>query len=117
MLLKLPQEIRNLIYAAVWEDEGLTQHVYLSHGYYTHGRCITNHAAPDTRQVEAANIGQMVERASVEEMNEFSALWARRLASPWGNHWMCEEALDAAGTEDRGHGSPFLAMLLTCRQL
>ena len=51
-LLRLPIEVRVRIYDEVLEEAGRTQHVYVKDGRYTHTACVTDHDAPDERQVE-----------------------------------------------------------------
>lgn len=53
-LLRLPAEVRLRIYDEVFREAGLAQHVYVKDGRYTHTACITDHDAPDERQVEVA---------------------------------------------------------------
>ena len=51
-LLRIPIKVRRRIYDLLWEDAGLTRHIYVKDGRYTHTTCITDHDAEDERQVE-----------------------------------------------------------------
>lgn len=109
-LLRLPIEIRRYIYDDVFEDAGLTQHVYVKDGRYTHTRCITDHDGPDERQVE---VGKIYPR---ENRSFHHPVWSRRLLSSWANHWRCEEAAVAAAEEGPPTPTPFWALLLCCKR-
>ena len=47
--------------------------------------------------------------------------WARRLMSPWGNHYMCEEVRDGRRFSDHpvleARGHTFTGAMLVCRQM
>lgn len=109
-LLRLPIEVRRQIYDDVFEGAGLTQHVYVKDGRYTHTECITDHDAPDERQVEMEMIFPWGDRC----LND--PVWSRRLLSSWANHWRCEEAAVKAAAEGPPSPTAFWGMLLCCKQ-
>ena len=106
-LLRLPIEIRRRIYNHAFEDAGLTRHVYVKKGRYTHTACITDHDAPDERQAEMREIFPMM-RTSLND-----PIWSRRLLSSWSNHWRCEEAATA---RRKPIPTPFMGLLLCCKR-
>jgi hypothetical protein len=109
----LPVEVRQLIYRNAWALSGLTQHIYIANGSYTHCPCLIDHSAPDKRQTMLHHLWP--------ELNGHhyikSADWRRRLLSPWCNHWPCEEAAARNATSEDSLYSPFLPMLLTSRKM
>lgn len=107
VLLRLPVEVRQCIYDKVVTAAGLTQHIYVKDGRYTHTACVTHdHEGRDDRQIELEEIYPK------EEKSYTSPLWSRRLLSSWANHWRCEEA-----AEDSTVLSPFLPLLLCCKRM
>lgn len=111
LLLRLPIEVRRRIYDAVWEEIGLTQHVYVKDGRYTHRACITDHDAPDERQAEIRKI------YPAGESWFHDPVWSRRLLSSWVNHWRCEEAAVEAVSGGLPASTPFLPLLLSCKRV
>lgn len=107
-LLRLPIEVRRQIYEATWEAAGSTRHVYIKDGRYTHTTCITDHDAPDERQIELSKIFKLGSTFLDDPT------WSRRLLSSWVNHWRCEEA---AAAQDTPVPTPFLALLLCCKRM
>ncbi|SPO00284.1 uncharacterized protein DNG_03129 [Cephalotrichum gorgonifer] len=107
--LRLPIEVRSPIYDMVFDQADLVQHVYVKNGRFTHATCITDHDAPDERQIE-------VEEAFPRTETSFNhPVWSRRLLSSWSNHWRCEEAAEAAG--DTPTPMPFWSLLLSCKRM
>jgi hypothetical protein len=110
-LFRLPAEIREAIYLALWRSAGLSQHILVHHGGYTHAQCVTDHEAPDERQEEL----QRLWGAELESWTTVrSELWVRRLDSQWCNHWKCEEKAASRKISTR---DPFLTMLLVCKRM
>lgn len=109
-LLRLPIEVRRQIYDAAWEEAGLTRHIYIKNGCYTHTSCITDHDAEDERQVELWRTFPI--RGTFLD----DPIWSRRLLSSWVNHWRCEEAA-AAAAKGPPVPTPFLALLLCCKRM
>lgn len=110
-LLRLPIEVRVRIYDEVLEEAGRTQHVYVKDGRYTHTACVTDHDAPDERQVEVEKIYNTNKRF----LN--NPVWSRRLLSSWSNHWRCEESAVAATADGPPTPTPFLSLLLSCKRM
>lgn len=109
IFLRLPTEVRLRIYDEVIKEAGLTQHIYVKGGRYTHTACITNEVRDD-RQTEVEKI------YSREEKSLNNPLWSRRLLSSWANHWRCEEAAVAAAAGPPVP-TPFLPLLLCCKRV
>ncbi|KAI0123223.1 hypothetical protein BJ170DRAFT_641226 [Xylariales sp. AK1849] len=109
----LPVEVRQLIYRDVWALSGLTQHIYIVNGSYTHCPCLIDHCAPDERQTELHRLWPELNGRQYIK----SADWWRRLLSPWCNHWPCEEAAARHTTSEDTPCSPILPMLLTSRKM
>lgn len=107
-LVQLPTEIKEMIFREIWKDAGVFQHLILRRGRVIGMKCVTDITAPDELQESCQTTGCTELRDPV--------LW-RRLRSTWGCHWKCEE-LQQSRSKGRGHEwSPFLPMLLICRQL
>ncbi|KAH8681909.1 hypothetical protein BX600DRAFT_447481 [Xylariales sp. PMI_506] len=114
LLERLPLELREQIYMDIWRDAGLTQHIFIHpKGGYTHSTCVTDHHAPDSRQVEIDRFWSS--RAPSGGFLK-DALWNRRLGSTWCNHWSCEELAVSHITNPKPT-SPFLPMLLSCSMM
>jgi hypothetical protein len=106
LLFRLPFELRHPIYEELWTAAGSIQHVLVTEGgKLTHLACVTDHKAPDDRQTE-------IDKIRTDTYQFRNLVWARRLISPWGNHWKCQEAL----ADGRSGPTPFLAMLLACKR-
>lgn len=114
---KLPAEVRQMIYRYVWALSGLTQHIYIANGSYTHCPCIIDHSAPDERQTKLQRLWPELNLGEHTLHCSESAEWRRRLVSPWCNHWPCEEAAACNATSAVRPCSPFLPMLLTSRKM
>lgn len=112
-LLRLSIEIRRRIYDLLWEDAGLTRHIYIKHGRYTHTTCITDHNAEDDRQVE---LWKIYPEPPTTNLYLDDPVWSRRLLSSWVNHWRCEEAATTT-TEATPIPTPFLALLLCSKRM
>ncbi len=127
---QLPPEVRQTIYLELWRSAGLAQHIFLQDGQYAHAPCITKHDVEETQNYfECLGIQKSWDVEVEDGLNK------RRLQSPWCNHWKCEEAILRAQKAE-GFGllgmsennatsarpsplvlSPFLAALLTCKQM
>lgn len=107
--LRLPIEIRRQIYDIVFAEAGFTQHVYIKDYHYAHTTCITDHDAPDERQVE---VGKLY---PPENRSFHHLVKSRRLPSSWANHWRCEAAM-AAMAEGPPTPTPFWSLLLCCKR-
>lgn len=116
LFFRLPVEIRELIYNEIWRTAGLRQHILIRNGYYTHIRCITDHNAPDERQVEVGRLWGTEIRPFTQGLPS-NGLWNRRLNSGWSNHWKCEERAASRSSSTVLDPAPFLPMLLVCKQM
>ncbi len=109
-LFRLPFEIRNLIYLEVWREAGLSQHIVVHHGGYTHTQCVINHDGLDERQTEIRRIVDGSTNPSLRPHDKaFHDVWSRRLGSKWCNHWKCEERAASRGALPKAisaHSSP-----------
>jgi hypothetical protein len=110
----LPNEIRQMVYRELWVDAGLVQHIYIQRGAYTHRKCLIDHRGPDQRQAELQYLWD--EEWKVDSSSCENPIWRRRLVSQWCNHWRCEEAAAMHPTATDVAPSPFMPMLLACRQ-
>lgn len=113
----LPVEVRQLIYQDIWALSGLTQHIYIANGSYTHCPCLIDHNAPDKRQTELDLLWPELPRVGHGDFRSESPEWRRRLLSTWCNHWPCEEAAARNATSEAAPSSSFLPMLLTSRKM
>ncbi|KIL87737.1 hypothetical protein FAVG1_08614 [Fusarium avenaceum] len=107
-LAQLPSEIKELIFQELWHDEGLFQHLTLRRGRVVRMTCATDVTAPDELQRMCEATGSKAIRDPV---------LITRFQSLWGVHWRCEELYQSGAQEEGNQCSPFLPMLLTCRQL
>lgn len=138
-VIKLPREIRNLIYVELWRSCGLRQHVIWhsdqGNPHFCRWPCTTKYQVEDELQQELEVFRNEASVTLGQEMR--NTVYGRRLQSPWINHWACgeraEEAhgLDAINnivTSGRGcwrrkrlHGhdspsrDPYIPMLLSCK--
>lgn len=142
---RLPREIRDAIYLELWGSCGRRQHI-VHHGipadrHFCRWSCSTEYEVQDRRQREIEELRRRLGVALGQEMTgehdpEVKS-YARRLQSPWMNHWACgERAARAYGPEPvrnfATHGlgcwkqsrpdnqrppsrSPYLPMLLSCK--
>ena len=108
--LRLPMDVRRQIYDNVFNDANLTQHVYVKDGRYTHTPCITDHNAPDERQVEIENLFP-IDATCLKD-----PVWSRRLLSSWVNHWRCEEAAVATAAKGALTPTPVWSLLVCCKR-
>lgn len=105
-LMQLPLEIRNAIFQELWNDAGVSQHIVLQDNRrYLRARCVTDHTRPDSLMDECARFNT----SCIED----PLIW-RRLMSSWGPCWKCEELYQST---KQTPWSPFLSMMLACRQL
>jgi hypothetical protein len=116
-LWKLPLELRQRIYKVAWQMDGPARHIFVEGGRFAHAPCVTDHdAAEDERQVTMEKI--WADRNL--DWGTANPRWARRFISTWGDHWKCEEALMGATAAAEGRDpvlTPFLTILLTCKQM
>ncbi|EKJ68805.1 hypothetical protein FPSE_11022 [Fusarium pseudograminearum CS3096] len=104
----LDQELYLSVPTRNLKDAGLSQHLILRDGRFLRMKCVTDVTAPDERQAKC-------ERTGCDEIWD-PELW-RQLESNWGIHWKCEELHQSHQQKDGSRWSPFLAMMLTCREL
>ncbi|KAK7927344.1 hypothetical protein PG985_004342 [Apiospora marii] len=113
-LMRLPLEIRDAILKESWMGAGVSQHLVVRNGHLQHATCVCDHAASDGLTELCFQRGPI--------RFEDGEVWGR-MRSTWGNHWKCEEEFgrSTAGTNGSQDGkvcrSPFLAIMLTCKQL
>ena len=101
---RLHTELRLSVYEAL---RGIGLHVTRNaEGRYTFPSCVADHEAPDCRQIPPPDSRYPV-------LTFEDPVWIRRLASPWGNHWKCEEE----SSRGEAPSIPFLALLLTCKRV
>ncbi|MBE3046711.1 hypothetical protein IMZ48_30100 [Candidatus Bathyarchaeota archaeon] len=111
-LLSLPLEIRREIILHVLSPVP-NLHLYLEDGRPRVSPCL------------GANLGEerfrerTVPREPGAPFADRQGEWARRMNSPWANHWMCEEVRDGKQFPDhpvKGEGGHTFA-LLVCKQM
>ena len=112
-LLSLPPELRReILLHALPPIPGL--HLYLQDGRPRVSPCLGANLGEEAFNDRAAYgpIGALLKGGKIEE-------WARRVSSPWANHWMCEEVRDGKRFADhpveRQEGYTFA--LLVCKQM
>ncbi|KAF4460282.1 hypothetical protein FALBO_12948 [Fusarium albosuccineum] len=108
-LVKLPSEIKEMIFQKLRNDAGIHQHLILRWGRVVGITCVTDVTGPDEVREECAKLT----RSSI---NDNPVLW-KLLASPWGVHWKCQELYQCSSAINNTRPSPFLPLLLSCRQL
>ncbi|KAI1267050.1 hypothetical protein F5Y18DRAFT_355059 [Xylariaceae sp. FL1019] len=122
---RLPLEIREMIYDECFVASGPKQHVFLSpsDGRLTHSPCLLEPGDQDARNDEIQRLmsrqGQNRRGSRSRSSLIVDGQWASRFASPWHEHWRCEEAM-LQGTSDNGRRrrpqTLFLSLLLLCKQ-
>lgn len=115
---RLPREIRDMIYHAMWEVSGRRQHVFET-GTDTalgHFPCVLAPGEKDTRNEDFEALWNRQQERRPRSL-VVDAPWAERMASPWHEHWRCEEAMRASRASGRPTGTLFLPSLLACRRM
>ncbi|KAK8099613.1 uncharacterized protein PG998_012854 [Apiospora kogelbergensis] len=124
-LMRLPREVRDMIFHGLWESGRGAQHLMFQDGRYLRAECLDEHGA-----------GWPVDG---EPDADRDRTLRRRLGMAWGSHWRCERAFVkrahrqqqqqeqgegvAAATTDVTEGiwydpcPTFFAVLLACKQL
>ncbi|KAK7982048.1 hypothetical protein PG988_004286 [Apiospora saccharicola] len=116
---KLPREIRDMVYLAMWDVSGTQQHVFEHEdgsGDVTHFPCILAAGETDSRNDEFETMWHKQQARRPRSLVE-DPVWARRMSSTWNEHWKCEEAMLARMGEGRKSETLFLPSLLTCRRM
>lgn len=119
----LPREIRDMIYAHLWEGPQSRQHVFQREGGgLTHYTCTRPHDSRDDRNREFEKFWNCYRNENPGSAVR-DATWARRMSSTWNEHWCCEEVMldkTKGGRQEEGSNSPrsaFLPCLLSCKQM
>lgn len=122
---RLPLEIRRMIYVEFWHLESpyLKLHIVnqsqITSRYMewrkSSSRCLVeDQNGPDDRFEQfKASMSRVTTRADLERKRD----WIRRIDSLWSLHWMCEEVHNRSLGRAEPGWSPFLPVLLTCRQM
>ncbi|TDZ17560.1 hypothetical protein Cob_v009471 [Colletotrichum orbiculare MAFF 240422] len=144
-IIRLPREVRDAIYLQLWRSVGLRQHI-IHHGiagdkHFCRWSCTTDFEVEDKLQQDLENLrielGISLGEDIFRDREDNEPPYARRLQSPWMNHWPCgERAFDAHGInaingmitatgvcwkkDDRKKFqgswlSPYMPMLLSCK--
>ncbi|OTB03876.1 hypothetical protein M426DRAFT_12169 [Hypoxylon sp. CI-4A] len=120
---RLPLEIRDMIYAACWEASGPRQHVFLRQGLLAHSPCaLAADGETDARLEELRRMFYAQESPRRARTRSFALdeVWAARFASPWLEHWRCEEVMKGVTVDDDGGACSgrtlFLPVLLACKR-
>ncbi|KAK1975082.1 hypothetical protein LZ30DRAFT_786532 [Colletotrichum cereale] len=112
---QLPLEIREQIYREFWAVAGVKRHVFLHNGKTTYSPCITDHTAPDERQIGVAKAFE--ESGSDAEVQPHPE-WYKRMTSKWCNHWRCERLWEDVrdGKKIDAHKTQsYMSLLLSCK--
>lgn len=118
---RLPGEIRSLIYSAYLDDIGGAQHVFKDEAdSFAFCGCVIDHEAIDDGRGKGLegvhsyeDTGEADSTVILRIPDPVPEGWYERLASTWGNHWPCREAM----LEGSLPLSPTLGPLLTCKQM
>ncbi|GKT79753.1 hypothetical protein ColTof4_12176 [Colletotrichum tofieldiae] len=112
---RLPAEIRHQIYREFWVVAGVERHLFLHNRKLMHSPCITDHTAPDERQIGVAKaFATSCSDAEVQPHPE----WYKRMTSKWCNHWKCERLWEDVrdGKEIDAHKTAsYMSLLLSCK--
>ncbi|OHW98215.1 hypothetical protein CSPAE12_02997 [Colletotrichum incanum] len=112
---QLPPEIRQQIYREFWVVAGVERHVFLHNRKLMYSPCITDHTAPDERQIGVAKaFEQSGSDAEVQPHPE----WYERMTSKWCNHWKCErlwEDVRDGKAVDAHKTASYMSLLLSCK--
>lgn len=114
---RLPPEIREQIYSEFWVAVGVNRHAFLVDKKLTYSPCVTDHEAPDERQIGVASDFKKSKRnACVQSHPE----WFNRMTSTWCNHWRCErlwEDIQNGRAVDGNKTQDYLSLLLSCKRM
>ncbi|KAK8051499.1 hypothetical protein PG993_002884 [Apiospora rasikravindrae] len=116
---KLPREIRDMVYLAMWDVSGTQQHIFEHEegsGHVTHFPCILATGEQDSRNHEFEKLWHRQQACRPRSLVE-DPVWARRMSSTWNEHWRCEEAMLANREKGNKSSTLFLPSLLTCRRM
>ncbi|GAB0134945.1 hypothetical protein EsDP_00003297 [Epichloe bromicola] len=106
VLAQLPAEVRRQIYAHIVPAQA---HLYQDQGNIHVATCITPRPSNDHYCFDRRSLG-----------DPSTEVWARRLQSPWGGHWRCEEVAkrlhhpDVPGIQTRHDAAR--ALMSACRR-
>ncbi|KAK2031030.1 hypothetical protein LX32DRAFT_637537 [Colletotrichum zoysiae] len=112
---KLPPEIRVQIYQEFWAVAGVKRHVFLHNYEITYSPCITDHTAPDERQI---GVAKAFKESGSEAEVQLHPEWYKRMTSKWCNHWRCERLWEEVrdGKKIDAHKTQsYMSLLLSCR--
>ncbi|ETS83370.1 hypothetical protein PFICI_05246 [Pestalotiopsis fici W106-1] len=117
----LPREVRDMIYAHLWEASKSRQHVFQREGgSLTHYACTRPRDSSDERNEKFEKFWHRY-RDQNPGSTVRDAIWAQRISSTWNEHWCCEEAMlkAEAGVKEskKSTRSIFLSCLLACKQM
>ncbi|OLN86957.1 hypothetical protein CCHL11_04520 [Colletotrichum chlorophyti] len=113
---RLPFEIRAQIYTEVWVASGVERHALIHNRRLTYSPCITDHEAPDDRQIGVAKDWDWSKDSDVQS----HPIWFKRMTSKWCNHWKCERLWEDIrdGREVDFHRThSYLSLLLSCKRI
>ncbi|KAK0382326.1 hypothetical protein CLIM01_00298 [Colletotrichum limetticola] len=114
---QLPPEIRHQIYRHFWVSAGVERHAFLRNRKLLFSPCITDHEAPDERQIGVAKDFQ--KSSSTAEVQPHPK-WFKRMTSPWCNHWKCErlwEDIRDGREVDGNKKQAYMSLLLSCKRI
>ncbi|KAF9874993.1 hypothetical protein CkaCkLH20_07687 [Colletotrichum karsti] len=123
--VRLPQEIREMIYQELWRDSGTAQHIIRTPAGYTHCRCVFDQSGKSGGRDGDDDLWEAM--WMVPDARGSGPLWYKREMSSWGDHWKCEEAREEKEIwKDIARGchcikvdtwTAFLPMMLTCKRM
>ncbi|KAL2882237.1 hypothetical protein SGCOL_002506 [Colletotrichum sp. CLE4] len=114
---QLPPEIRNQIYRHFWVSAGVERHAFLRNRKLLFSPCITDHEAPDERQI---GVAKDFEKSSSTAEVQPHPKWFKRMTSPWCNHWKCErlwEDIRDGREVDGNKTQAYMSLLLSCKRI
>ncbi|KAK1994034.1 hypothetical protein LX36DRAFT_543139, partial [Colletotrichum falcatum] len=112
---QLPPEIRMQIYREFWVVAGVKRHVFLHESKTTYSPCITDHTAPDERQI---GVAKAFEESGSDSEVQLHPEWYKRMTSKWCNHWRCErlwEDVRDGKKVDAHKTQSYMSLLLSCK--
>ncbi|OHE91146.1 hypothetical protein CORC01_13557 [Colletotrichum orchidophilum] len=114
---QMPPEIRHQIYQHFWVSAGVQRHAFLSDRKLLFSPCVTDHEAPDERQI---GVAKDFETSSSTAEVQPHPKWFKRMTSPWCNHWKCERLWEDIrdGREiDGNKKQAYMSLLLSCKRI
>lgn len=113
---RLPPEIREQIYKEFWVACGVERHAFLEDGNMRYSPCVTDHEAPDERQLGLARDFKKAPQV------QWHPEWFLRMQSPWCNHWRCEELWEDIKEGRKvdlndGQNQAFMSLLVSCKRV